>query len=154
MSFYSFKFIHFHTSEAFLYISYRLSMELLYHVLFYMSTLFYNFFRIVFDCPCPCPNKPIKTKLLLGDIKLNLICDRRDNPFGCPWIFVLQSLRVAYGNPPPFTREADCAVAPTVWIFNYSVQNKKAKSEAFAFLELLGRLELPTSSLPRMCSTT
>ena len=43
---------------------------------------------------------------------------------------------------------------PTVWIFNYSVQNKKAKSEDLAFLELLGRLELPTSSLPRMCSTT
>ena len=41
-----------------------------------------------------------------------------------------------------------------VQIFNYSMQNKKAKSFDLAFLELLGRLELPTSSLPRMCSTT
>ncbi len=46
-------------------------------------------------------------------------------------------------KPPPYREKS-----------NYSVQNKKAKSEDLAFLELLGRLELPTSSLPRMCSTT
>ena len=72
LSFYSFKFVHFHTSEAFLYISYRLSMELLYHVLFYMSTLFYNFFRIDFDCPCPCPQQTNKNKTIIGCYQIEI----------------------------------------------------------------------------------
>ena len=47
--------------------------QLEYHFLTGLSTLFYNFFRIDFDCPCPCPNKPIKTKQLSATIKLKFI---------------------------------------------------------------------------------
>ena len=68
------------------------------------------------------------------DIKFNLIVAVNN------YVFV----NLFGGSKPPPYREKS----------NYSVQNKKAKSSDLAFLELLGRLELPTSSLPRMCSTT
>ena len=35
-----------------------------------------------------------------------------------------------------------------------SENKKRSKQIAYFFLELLGRLELPTSSLPMKCSTT